>query len=290
MKKCVIAAYRCRVYLLFGAFAVLILVAATRGYLPAVERIAPAFSLAVLAVVGGCLLLTVVGPRLLDPLASRVVAPPVSGEWSAVNSPASKVPSHGTRFYGQAYAIDLVAEGPGDRPTFGSGPAMRRPEDYPAFGAPVYSMVSGTAVAVVDRRRDHRARSNWLSVLYMLLEGMVREVAGMSFLLGNHVTIDHGDGTFGLLAHLKRGSVKVKVGSEVKAGDLIAECGNSGNSSEPHVHAQLMDRASPRTAQGVPMSFTGILDAAGSPIELPTNGQTMISVSAEQGSREGRGS
>src|SRR5699024_1498004 len=144
MKKGVIAACRCRVYLLFGGFAVLILVAATRGHLPAVERIAPAFSLAVLAVVGGCLLLTVVGPRLLDPLASRVVAPPVSGEWSAVNSPASKVPSHGTRFYGQAYAIDLVAEGPGDRPTFWSGPAMRSSEDYPAFEAPVYAVGRGT--------------------------------------------------------------------------------------------------------------------------------------------------
>src|SRR5690625_491942 len=289
MKKYVIATYRCRIYVLFGAFAVLLLAAATRGYFPAVERIAPALSLAVLAAIVMCLLLTAVGPRLLDPIEPRVVAPPLSGEWSEVNSPASKVPSHGTRFYGQAYAIDLVAEGPGERPSFGAGPAMRRPEDYPAFGAPVYAMVSGTVVAVVDRRRDHRARSNWLSVLYLLLEGMVREVAGMSFLLGNYVTIDHGDGTFSLVAHLKRGSVKVKVGSEIEAGDLIAECGNSGNSSEPHVHAQLMDRASPRRAQGVPMSFTGIFDAAGSPIELPANGQTMVTGVAQHASREGRG-
>lgn len=280
MKKGLLAAYRYRIYFFFTAIAALVgkeIVQRLSSEFASVETI---LSMTMLVLIAFSLLLTVAGPRLLEPVESRAVVPPVAGEWSALNSPASKIPSHGIRLYGQAYAIDLVAESPGLRPAFGSGPAMRKPEEYPAFGAPVYAMASGTVSEVVAQRRDHRARSRWGSVLYMLVEGMVRELAGMSFLLGNYITINHGDGTFSLIAHLKRDSVKVKVGSAVEAGDVIAECGNSGNSSEPHVHAQLMDRPKPRTAQGVPMTFIGIADDAGSAIDLPATGQTMVTASS----------
>ncbi len=207
-------------------------------------------------------LLALVGALLLDrvappPAPPRVVAPPVTGPWRALNSPATTVPSHGTNGYGQTWAIDLLAEPAGrPRPEFGSGGQWRPATDYPAFGLPVSSPVSGTVVRVHDRRRDHRARSGWASVLYLLVvEGFVRQVAGTRWLLGNHVVVATDDGTHAVLAHLRRGSIRVRRGDPVRAGEPIAECGNSGNSSEPHLHVQLTDSARVAGSCGRPLLF-----------------------------------
>jgi murein DD-endopeptidase MepM/ murein hydrolase activator NlpD len=185
------------------------------------------------------------------------VAPPVRGRWVAANSPASKVPSHGTHGYGQTYAIDLVYEpAEGARPVFGApGPGFRRPSDFPAFGEPVYAPAAGVVVAARDGARDHRSRSNWTAYAYMLLEGSVRELGGTRSVLGNHVVLDLGDGVYAALAHLRRGSVSVRAGDRVRAGQEIARCGNSGNSSEPHLHFQLMDHPRVLLAAGLPFGF-----------------------------------
>ncbi|MEV8339512.1 M23 family metallopeptidase [Leucobacter sp. NPDC077196] len=226
-------------------------------------------------------LLVAFGPRLIPQREAMPVVAPVTGRWLGMNSPATKVPSHGVRMYGQAHAIDLVAEpanpAAGVRPAFGDGPAMRANADYPAFGKPVRAMMSGTVVRASGWRRDHRARSTTTAVIYMMFEGAVREVGGAGFIIGNHVTIRGAHGTYALVAHLQRGSLMVSVGDTVQAGDVIARCGNSGNSSEPHVHAQLMDRASPLRAIGVPMAFSGIaLDDDPRPTDgLPANDQHM---------------
>lgn len=225
------------------------------------------------------LLFSVVGGRLAPKEEVRVVASPVRGRWLAMNSPATKVPSHGLRAYGQAYAVDLVYEPDGTaRPAFGSGPAFGRNEDYPAFGEPVYAMVDGMVVAASDWRRDHRSRGRLVSVLYMLLEGMIRELGGPGFIVGNHVTIRTEDGDYALVAHLRQRSATVRVGDHVQAGDVIGACGNSGNSSEPHVHAQLMDRKNLLLAQGIPLEFAGVCvgdsDAVGA--GMPANEEYMV--------------
>ncbi|SCL58826.1 M23 family metallopeptidase [Micromonospora yangpuensis] len=192
----------------------------------------------------------------------RDVHPPVAGRWLALNSPASRVPSHGTRSYGQAYAIDLIHDplpgAPSTRPVPGEGPGMRPASDYPGFGQPVLAMVTGTVVRVTDGARDHRSRTRVWSLLYLYVEGALRDIAGTRQVLGNHIVVDAGDGCFALVAHLARGSALVRVGDRVEAGQPVGRCGNSGNSSEPHVHAQLMDRAEATSARGLPLRFTGI--------------------------------
>lgn len=284
MKRVVLAVYRVRGALYFAAAGILIGNALFGRFITA-EGAAPyrnAVVIAAMAIAALCVVLTYSVPRLLPKMPSRSVLAPVAGRWQALNSPASAVPSHGVRAYGQAYAIDLVhddAHAP--RPAFGRA-MMSDPIEYPAFGQPVYSMIDGTVVRASGWRRDHRARSNTWGVVYMMIEGVLRELGGPGFVIGNHVVIRGDEGVHAVVAHLKQGSLAVSVGERVDAGALVGYCGNSGNSSEPHVHAQLMDRSSFWTGQGLPMVFsnTTIGDGAtGAVAVLPENGEHLIAQS-----------
>ncbi|MFS0696002.1 M23 family metallopeptidase [Streptomyces nitrosporeus] len=230
------------------------------------------------------------------------VLPPVAGRWSALNSPADRVPSHGVHAFGQTYAIDIVAEGPGkgteaggatgdteaggqtggatgateadgpagERPGFTwLWPPARSPRAFPAFGAPLLAVADATVVAVTDTQRDHLSRTSLPGLAYLLLvEGDVRALAGAHRVFGNHVVLDLGDGTYAAYAHVRRGSSLVRVGDRVRAGEPIARCGNSGNSSEPHVHFQLMDSPRLDVARGIPFTWEGV--------GVPANGETFL--------------
>ena len=75
---------------------------------------------------------------------------------------------------------------------------------------------------------------------------------------GNHVVLALGPGgPYVLLAHLRRGTVTVTPGDELVVGSPLGECGNSGNSTEPHVHLQVSDSISGPSARGLPVAFRG---------------------------------
>lgn len=80
---------------------------------------------------------------------------------------------------------------------------------------------------------------------------------------GNHVAVDCG-GFFVVLAHLRRGSIRVGRGDALQTGDLIGEMGNSGNSSEPHLHIHAQ-RGLP---DGAPLG--------GQPLGLTINGRFLV--------------
>lgn len=200
-----------------------------------------------------------VGPRRpVDPPARECLAP-VTGAWAGLNSPADKVPSHGTHTYGQTYAIDIV--GPSGRTAprrLTWGWTTRRPQECSAFGRPAVAVADGTVVSVVSTLRDHRTRESFLPVMAMMFEGLFREIGGVRFLLGNHVVIDHGDGAWGVYAHLRRGSTVVSPGERVSAGQQIGDVGNSGNTSEPHMHFHLMNDPNPYVGRGIPFNWTNL--------------------------------
>lgn len=279
MKRAVIALYRVR-GVLFVVAAVILVANAVFGRFDWASRI-PFRDWLVWAGVGlivMSVLLTYGAARFLPQRSPIRVHAPVAGRWQALNSPVTAVPSHGVRAYGQAYAIDLVHDPVGHvRPEFGQK-MMRASAEYPAFGQPVLAMIDGTVVRTSDWRRDHRARSNGWGIMYLMLEGMLREIGGPGFVVGNHVVIRGDDGVYAAVVHLQQGSATVAVGDRVQAGSQVGLCGNSGNSSEPHVHAQLMDRASFLIAQGVPMTFTNItMGEAQNPAEsLPANGEHLV--------------
>jgi len=192
------------------------------------------------------------------------VASPVRGRWTVVHSPASKVPSHGVRGYGQSHAVDIIHPRPaGTTPSYPLVGGFRRPEGFSSFGRPVHAVADGEVVRVVTWCRDHRSRTSWLAFVYLFVVEGFRDLGGAPGVVGNHVTIDHGNGVHSLYAHLRRGSVRVAVGDRVSAGDVIGEVGNSGNTSEPHLHFQLMDRPSVMNAAGLPFRFTGIRQREG---------------------------
>jgi murein DD-endopeptidase MepM/ murein hydrolase activator NlpD len=210
------------------------------------------------------LALAFVRPRVPD-REPELIDPPVRGRWAALNSPATKVPSHGIRAYGQTYAIDILHPRPPDAPAkVGWGVGMRRPQEFSTFGSPVLAVAGGVVVRASDGLRDHRSRESWPALAYLMtIEGAGREVAGPRFVLGNHVIVDHGDGVYAAYAHLRRGSQLVAEGARVEAGQQLAEVGNSGNTTEPHLHLQLMDRPVVTAAAGVPFRWRDIEIAPG---------------------------
>lgn len=185
------------------------------------------------------------------------LALPFTGRWLVQNSPASRVPSHGTELFGTSHAIDFVPVGPDGRSaprTIASLLRTERPESFVGFGRPILSPVAGVVLTAHDGEGDHVARRAPLALIsYALTQGS-RVRGGAPAIAGNHVVIRVGEAVV-LLAHLRRGSLRVRVGQDVSVGEQLGECGNSGNSTEPHVHVQVSDSLEPG-ARGIPLVFT----------------------------------
>jgi murein DD-endopeptidase MepM/ murein hydrolase activator NlpD len=191
-----------------------------------------------------------------------VVAFPLRGEgWVAVNSPADRIPSHGTDMLGQRYAFDLIRVD--RRPGLHWHPAGSArtllagvpTEECYAWGAPVHAPFDSEVVRATDgiaeRHRVHPLRE----LLAVLWNGLTFTPARLPAVLGNHVVLQRG-GLFAAFAHLAPGSVTVREGQQARIGDVIGRVGHTGNSTSPHLHFQLMDAADPLTAKGVPCAFS----------------------------------
>jgi hypothetical protein len=184
---------------------------------------------------------------------------PFRGRWRVENSPARRVPSHGTYAFGTSHAIDFVAVNDAGRSaprTWRSLVAAEPPEAFVGFGQPILAPLSGTVAAVLDGQPDHEGRRSQLTLVPYMLGQAGRIRAGVAAVAGNHVVIAAAaNGPFVLLAHLRRGSIQVRVGQAVESGDPIGQCGNSGNSTEPHVHIQVTDSTDWNRARGLPLAF-----------------------------------
>jgi len=185
---------------------------------------------------------------------------PFEGRWLTQNSPARRVPSHGVDVLGQRYAVDFVGvddrhrtAGIRDWRTFaGTEP----PERFASFGRPVLAPAAGTVVHVHDGETDHEARRSQLALVPYALGQAGRLRRGTAAVAGNHVVLEvPGGRAFVALVHLRAGSIRVRVGQGVGAGEQLAACGNSGNSTQPHLHVQAMDSADLTVARGLPIAF-----------------------------------
>jgi len=210
----------------------------------------------------------------MDPKSQRstvLLEFPFRGRWRVENSPARRVPSHGTTAFGSSFAIDFVnvdKDGRSALLTWRSLVAAESPERFLGFGVPILSPVTGTVVATHDQEPDHDGRRSQITLIPYALGQAGRARRGAAGLAGNHVVIALSDhGPFALVAHLKEGSVRVEVGDQVRAGEPIGQCGNSGNSTEPHVHLQVSDSTDWVKASGIPIVFRNAVGATWLPTE-----------------------
>lgn len=147
------------------------------------------------------------------------------------------VPAH-RRWRGTAYGVDIVAV---DRWGFRADGIMpREPRRYRIFGMPVVGPCAGKVISAVDGLPDMQ----------------VPEFDAIN-LAGNHVIL-RCNGTHIVMAHFRKGSVIVRAGEQLAIGAPIALVGNSGGSSEPHLHIHAQAPASadaPLSGAPVPIAF-----------------------------------
>ncbi|EEM02861.1 M23 family metallopeptidase [Bacillus pseudomycoides] len=119
-------------------------------------------------------------------------------------------------------------------------------EDYGIYGAEVVAPASGTVISINTDEPDLKPGTD-----------------DFDSMAGNHIYLRLDEtGTYLILAHLKRGSVRVKGGQHVTEGAIIAQVGNSGNSSEPHLHIHHQRQDPSKTSmflsEGLPLYFRDI--------------------------------
>ncbi|MBX3414360.1 MAG: serine hydrolase [Pirellulales bacterium] len=148
-----------------------------------------------------------------------VVSPPFEGDWYAIQGGNSCLTNHHYYVGSQRFALDLIL--PEDGPLDWDGtPDL---EDYRTYGQPLFSPVDGLVVDIENELPDQPIGDS-----------------DPIHAAGNSVTIKTDSGAFVLLAHLQEGSVLVRENERVQVGQPLAKCGNSGNSSHPHLHLQAM--------------------------------------------------
>jgi murein DD-endopeptidase MepM/ murein hydrolase activator NlpD len=137
---------------------------------------------------------------------------PFEGVWGVIQG----IDSDGTHSGYAAYALDFV---PAEPTREGVSRKRKRLADHPCYGRPILAPADGRVVWAKDGARE----------LLPFRESRKHEA-------GNFVILEHAPDEFSEFRHLQRGSIGVKVGDVIRAGQTIGRCGNSGNAVTPHLH------------------------------------------------------
>lgn len=181
-----------------------------------------------------------------------IVGAPLRGpDWfaQAANGPNSYhrralMVEGGHAWLAQRYAIDFAMFHMVNGKAFTwKGPETQN-ASYFCYDQPIYSVAAGTVAEVLDGLPENVPHSGKLAI------DLTWQNAG-----GNHVIVDIGYGLYAFYAHMRPGSIAVKQGDVVIAGQLLGHVGNTGSSSEPHLHFHIIDRPQFLSGQGVPYEF-----------------------------------
>lgn len=209
------------------------------------------------------------GPRgdlaHVDVPVSRYVSPipyraPVNDRWFVVAS--GDASQHHRWVVSSEYALDIARMNADMRTYTGDGTHFT---DYITYGQPILAAADGVVVATRNDRAENEATLRQPGEAFDAYMQRVVETqqatmmqGGFDAVAGNYVLIRHANGEHSLYAHLKQGSVRVNAGDTVASGAQIAEAGSSGNSTEPHLHFQVIDGPDLNSARGLPITFTGL--------------------------------
>jgi murein DD-endopeptidase MepM/ murein hydrolase activator NlpD len=161
----------------------------------------------------------------------------------------------------EEFAFDIAKLGGDGLSHKGDG---TRFEDYYAYGADILAAAGGRVVGVANDQSEDPAtmqrpdESQQAYFARLQKDQAGRLAKGMTAVTGNYVMIDHGKNEYSLYAHLQPGSVRVRVGDQLKSGDVIGKLGSSGNSTEPHLHFHVCDSDDPLMSAGIPVNFGNV--------------------------------
>jgi hypothetical protein len=202
-----------------------------------------------------------------------VVAPPLRGEWIAGDS-VNNLPDaahrravlieNGHAWVSQRYAIDWVQSQivDGVRSTW-KGPEYKN-ESYFCYGQPIHSVAAGRVVGIADGLPENVPHSGKYAILI-----------DFNNAAGNHVVVEIAPDRYVLYAHMRPGTLTVKLGAEVRVGEILGQVGNTGSSTEPHLHMHIDDEPSFLAGNGVPYEFTE--GEASGPVEADVSSPGAIS-------------
>jgi murein DD-endopeptidase len=188
-------------------------------------------------------------PTSVDKDPVVVISPPLTGEdWVVGNGPSNTslhrralIPIDGRAYISQRFAIDWVQLNP-DGKTYAGDPSENK--NYRAYGAEIHAVADGLVTQVKDGIPQNVPGADSRAVP-MTLETIS----------GNHVIMDIGNGLYAFYAHMQPGSVRVKVGDKVTRGQVLGLLGNTGNSTEPHLHFHICSANSDLGSEGLPYAF-----------------------------------
>lgn len=163
---------------------------------------------------------------------------PFNGEWYVRWGGITPELNRHINARSQRRALDMVIRDPQNKSYKNEGKAN---EDYYAYGVEIFAPADGIISMVIDGVPDNEPGSP---------NGFCA--------VGNCIMIKHSDSEFSVLAHLMPGSLRVKVGDTVKAGQPIGKCGNSGDSNEPHLHFHLQNLPVMQDASGFEPYFQDV--------------------------------
>ncbi|MEP6700083.1 MAG: peptidoglycan DD-metalloendopeptidase family protein [Bacteroidota bacterium] len=164
---------------------------------------------------------------------------PFKNEWTVIWGGDTKELNYHVESQAQKNAFDIVITDSKGKSYKTDG---QKNEDYYAFGKELSAPCDGEIVLVVDGVKDNKPGN--LNPIYVP---------------GNTVIIKTSNNEYLFFAHFKQSSIKVKQGQQVKQGQLLGLCGNSGNSSEPHLHFHIQNVEDMNVATGVKCYFDKII-------------------------------
>ena len=177
---------------------------------------------------------------------------PFKGEWLVTWGGDTKEQNYHVESVAQKNAFDILIKDEQGATHKGAGESN---EDYYAFGKELYAPCDGEVVLVVDGVKDN-------------VPGVLNPI----YIPGNTIIIKTATGEYAFFAHFKQHSIVVKQGQKINTGELLGLCGNSGNSSEPHLHFHLQNMEEMTKATGAKCYFdqlkvNGVLKSDYSPVK-----------------------
>ena len=145
---------------------------------------------------------------------------PFNGKWTVVNGGVNKSLSHSWGILSQRYAYDFIILDNEGKVSEGTKKSCK---NYYCYGKDIIAPADGYVVKVAKKYKDS------------YVDGK-NAFCDSADIRGNYIIIKHNDNEYSLFAHIMSNSIVVDIGDKVKQGEIIAKCGNSGNSSMPHLH------------------------------------------------------